>query len=141
MYQNKCKRPECSQTLHFRGLGWGLERRVEHTWGMSVCILKYNYFRRYQSITNDIWMSNLPGGGQKRSPAINKLCVVFKLKAQIQRLSTSQEKNPNFFSMQAASLLHKNLLLETDGSLQDLQILCLEWQTRPYCPSKSTVTL
>lgn len=43
--------------------------------------------------------------------------------------------------MQAASLLHKNLLLETDGSLQDLQILCLEWQTRPYCPSKSTVTL
>lgn len=43
--------------------------------------------------------------------------------------------------MQAASLLHKNLLLETDGSLQDLQILCLEWQTRPYCPSKSTITL
>lgn len=43
--------------------------------------------------------------------------------------------------MQAASLLHKNLLLETDGSLQDLQILCVEWRTRPYCPSKSTVTL
>lgn len=43
--------------------------------------------------------------------------------------------------MQAASLLCKNLLLETDGSLQDLQILCLKWQTRPYCPSKSTVTL
>lgn len=141
MRQNKCKQPACSQTLHFRKLGRGLERRIEHTWGMSTCILKYKYFRRHQPITNEIWMSSLPGGGQNQSPAINKLCLALKLKAQTQRLSSSLEKNPNFFSMQAASLCHKNLLLETDGSLQDLQILCLEWQTRPYCPSKSTVTL
>lgn len=103
---------------------------------------KMKYLRIHQPITNDTWMSSLPGGGQKGSP--NKLCLVSKLKAQIQRLSRSQEKKEkhhNFFSMQAASLLYKNLLLETDGSLQDLQILCLKWQTRPYCPSKSTVTL
>lgn len=83
MYQNKCKQPECSQILHFRKLGWSLERRIEHTWGMSKCILKYLYFRRHQPITNDIWMSSLPVGGQKGSPPINKLCLVLKLKAQI----------------------------------------------------------
>lgn len=108
---------------------------------MSTRILKYQYFRRHQLITNEIWMSSLPGGGQRGSPAINKPCLVLKLKAQIQRLSNSQEKNPTFSACKLHPFLHKNLLLETDGSLQDLQILCLEWQTRPYCPSKSTVTL
>lgn len=51
------------------------------------------------------------------------------------------KKTPTFSACKLHHFSTKNLLLETDGSLQDLQILCLEWQTRPYCPSKSTVTL